>query len=126
MKKTFSIKWLFCLLMLCVSSASLAWAETSISLKKEGYNPAQVYKGSYGTNALYYRNPGSNQWKFGFGKSSFNEWVECRDALKQLGESGLWKGHLKPDGSCGSVAEPSEWALGNRLNYEIAGADFGG
>jgi hypothetical protein len=80
------------------------------------YNPAQRYAGSYTPKALFYKNPGSIYWQRV--ADDFLKRVKCPDALGHLQRDGLWKGHLKKDGSCGPLDEPSDWAVGNRLNYE--------
>jgi hypothetical protein len=80
------------------------------------YNPAQRYAGSYTPKALFYKNPGSTYWQRV--ADDFLRRVKCPDALGHLQRDGLWKGHLKKDGSCGPLDEPSDWAVGNRLNYE--------
>jgi hypothetical protein len=80
------------------------------------YNPAQQYAGSYTPKALFFKNPGSTYWQRV--ADNFLKRVKCPDAMDHLRRSGLWKGHLKKDGSCGPLDEPSDWAVGNRLNYE--------
>jgi hypothetical protein len=80
------------------------------------YNPAQRYNGSYTPKALFYKNPGSTYWQRV--ADDFLRRVKCPNAMDHLRKDGLWKGHLNKDGSCGPLDEPSDWAVGNRLNYE--------
>jgi hypothetical protein len=83
---------------------------------KSGYNPAQTYPGPFVPTMLYIRHSPSGPWHRGL-TGLFSKGVSCPDALSNFRRSGLWQGHLKQDGSCGPLAEPSQWALGNRLNY---------
>lgn len=80
------------------------------------FNPLQQYAGSYTPKALFFKNPGSLYWQRV--ADNYLKRVKCSDAIDHLRRTGLWKGHLGQDGSCGPLDEPSDWALGNRLNYE--------
>lgn len=80
------------------------------------YDPAIMYPGPYTPEHLFYRNPKGMIW-LPWSKADFSRKVSCSGALKRLKKRGVWKGHLNPDGSCGPVAEPSDWAVGNWLNY---------
>jgi hypothetical protein len=80
------------------------------------YNPVQRYAGSYAPKALFFKNPGSIYWQRV--ADDFLKRVRCLNAMDHLRRDGFWKGHLKKDGSCGPLDEPSDWAIGNRLNYE--------
>ena len=80
------------------------------------YNPARQYAGSYTPKALFFKNPGRIYWQRV--ADNYLKRVKCPDAIDHLRRVGLWKGHLGQDGSCGPLAEPSDWAVGNRLNYE--------
>jgi hypothetical protein len=82
------------------------------------YNPAKIYRGSYGTNMLFYKIPTSLYWRKV--SNDFTTFVTCSDARMHLKLDGTWKGHLNKKGGCGPVAEPSDWITGNRLNYEDA------
>jgi len=84
---------------------------------KNVYNPSQVYTGSYEPDIVYYRPSQKTFWRRGL-NDTFPANVSCPGALKSLSRSGLWKGHFRPDGSCGPTDEPSEWAVGNRLNFD--------
>ena len=114
--------FLICLLALamiyavCLPVTSRCAAAASLS-RTDAYNPKITYPGSFVPTMLYLRNFPSSPWRRGL-KGLFSRGVSCRDALTNLGRSGLWQGHLNPDGSCGPLGEPSEWALGNRLNYQ--------
>jgi hypothetical protein len=81
------------------------------------YIPKAIYPGDYNPDVLMYRNPGSDAWQRVHNLDRLRH-VACRDALEQLQREGKWQGHLNPDGTCGSTAEPSDWILGNRLNYD--------
>lgn len=83
------------------------------------YDPLILYPGDYQADALLFRNPGSMVWQRIPRLDSLRQ-VSCRDALDHLKSEGKWQGHLRPGGSCGSLAEPSDWIMGNRLNYEDA------
>jgi hypothetical protein len=90
---------------------------------KEGavpaYDPLIVYPGDYQADALLFRNPGTMVWQT-IPRLERLQNVSCKDALDHLTGEGKWQGHLRPDGSCGSRAEPSDWIMGNRLNFEDA------
>jgi hypothetical protein len=81
------------------------------------YNPAIIYTGDYQPDVLLFKNPWTIAWQR-IPKLDHLRYVTCQDALNHLNLEGRWKGHLNPDGSCGSQAEPADWAIGNRLNYE--------
>ncbi len=82
------------------------------------YDPAVKYSGAYTPDLLFFRNsPDDTNWRR-IPLLDLLIKVTCTDALESLNREGKWKGHLKIDGSCGSTAEPAEWALGNRLNYD--------
>jgi len=81
------------------------------------YNPAAVYTGAYVTGSIYYRNPGATVWTRVTQPGSLKK-ISCGNALSHLQREGAWKGHLNPDGSCGPTSEPSDWAVGNWLNYQ--------
>ncbi|HTP05653.1 MAG TPA: hypothetical protein VMM54_10945 [Nitrospirota bacterium] len=80
------------------------------------YNPAKQYAGSATSKGLFFKNPGSVYWQRV--ADDYLKRVKCPDAIDHLRRTGLWKGHLGQDGSCGPLDEPSDWAVGNRLNYE--------
>ena len=81
------------------------------------YDPARIYSGDFQPDVLLYKNPRSDAWQR-VTKLDRLQYVTCQDALAHLNREGKWQGHLNPDGSCGSTAEPSDWVMGNRLNYE--------
>ncbi len=82
------------------------------------YDPAVKYSGDYDPDLLFFRNSSKDaNWRR-IPPLDLLIKVTCSDALESLKREGMWKGHLKIDGSCGSTAEPAEWALGNRLNYD--------
>lgn len=82
------------------------------------YSAARVYPGEYGASMLFYRNPGSPYWKKV--SDEYASFVICPEAHRRLQQTGVWQGHLAPNGACGPRSEPSEWAIGNWLNYEEA------
>ena len=81
------------------------------------YNPEVVYPGIYEAKRLYYKGHESDVWK-GMLKPAFLKDVTCTDAKKALSISGSWNGHLNKNGSCGTKAEPTDWAVGNYLNFQ--------
>jgi hypothetical protein len=91
----------------------------------EAYNPHIVYTGRYKTDILFYKASGSEFWKR-LPRFDRLRYVKCPEALQQLNQAGLWKGSLSfKNGSCiaagrsgaGTSDPPTEWALGNWLNY---------
>jgi hypothetical protein len=106
---------LLLLFALLASSAPIAGAWAAA----DPYNPALKYSGKYTADLLYYQNPGNPIWNHGF-KFTYPKGVLCKDALKHFMSNGKWQGHLRSDGSCGPTAEPAEWAVGNRLNYDAS------
>jgi hypothetical protein len=81
------------------------------------YNPKLTYPGNYNPDVLLFRLADGHGWQRVTGLDRLRR-VACRDALEKLQTVGRWQGHLNPDGTCGSTAEPSDWIMGNRLNYE--------
>lgn len=84
------------------------------------YIPGASYTGEFIQSRIYYRNPRSAVWRRMSHSDNFREVVTCKDALVSLEKNGNWQGHLKQDGSCGPLDEPSFFALGNRINYDIS------
>lgn len=82
------------------------------------YDPAIIYPGPYEPDQLFYRNPKGTLW-LQWSAKNFTKSVTCRDTLKSLKVTGVWQGHLKANGACGTPAEPSYWALGNWINYDL-------
>lgn len=87
-------------------------------LDRVRYNPSVIYSGSHGINVIYYHNSRNPVWRVGINKDLNN--LTCRFAQDSLRRTGLWMGHLLPDGSCGDTAEPVEWAVGNWMNFNAA------
>lgn len=83
---------------------------------RSSYDPAILYPGPYTPEHLFYRNPKGTIW-LPWIAGDFNKKVKCSGAVKRFKRQGVWKGHLNQDGSCGPLAEPSDWAVGNWLNY---------
>jgi hypothetical protein len=94
-------------------------AEDIPAILKRTYNPVVSYPGKFENSVLYFRNSNKSNWMRGE-ISRFPDAVSCHDAIVHINRTGLWKGHFKSDGSCGPTGEPTDWALGNRLNYEAA------
>ncbi len=84
-----------------------------------GYQPRMTYAGEFIPTRLYYRNPRSALWMDTGFPDNYKEQVSCPVALSSLEYTGSWQGHLNGDGSCGPVEEPSFFALGNRINYDV-------
>lgn len=112
MRRTFSV---IVYLLVCMSVSFPVFGEGGGTLV-EKYDPAIMYPGPYTPEQLFYRNPTGTIW-IPWSKADFSRKVTCSGALKRLRKGGVWKGHLNKDGSCGPVAEPSDWAVGNWLNY---------
>lgn len=84
------------------------------------YLPNVKYKGEFIQTRLYYHNPRSAVWRSMSKSDNYRDVVTCFSALVALENTGKWQGHLSADGSCGPLEEPSYFALGNRINYDIA------
>ncbi|MBV5340690.1 MAG: hypothetical protein J0665_14225 [Deltaproteobacteria bacterium] len=84
------------------------------------YNPKASYTGEFIQSRIYYHNPRSAVWRRMNHSDNYLDVVTCQAALISLGKYGNWQGHLKQDGSCGPLDEPSFFALGNRINYDIS------
>lgn len=119
MKRKSSLRVVGVVLVLFSCSVPVLAAPSSTGgafLSRYSYDPAVVYAGTYGANILYYHNPRNPNWYRGFRKE-LNA-LTCLPAIAAFRSTGTWKGHLKQDGSCGDTAEPVDWAVGNRLNFE--------
>jgi hypothetical protein len=81
------------------------------------YNSNIVYAGNFKTDLLFFKNERSATWSR-VRRLDHLRYVTCADALQHLRQEGAWKGHLNiKGGSCGSLDEPSDWAMGNWINY---------
>jgi hypothetical protein len=107
---------LFAALAAATIMATSASAEVVSSPRQNIYDPAKVYPGSFGANVMYYRYPNS-YWRRGMA-GTYPDVVACADALKHFKKTGLWQGHFGRGGVCGAPGEPTEWAVGNRLNFD--------
>ncbi len=101
------------------------FAASSVSQPKKPYDPSQLYPGPFVNNSVYFKPYATGNWMRGL-NGYFPSNVVCYDALWHLKTTGQWSGHIKLDGSCGTVGEPAPWAVGNRLNYDDASADVSG
>jgi hypothetical protein len=113
MKNRFCSILLFVSLLACSAPIIGAWAGT------DSYNSAMTYQGKYTPDVLYIRNRNNPNWYRGL-NGTYPKGVLCKDALNHFMSDGRWKGHLRRDGSCGSLAEPAEWSVGNRLNFDAS------
>ncbi|GLI38767.1 hypothetical protein KI811_02835 [Geobacter hydrogenophilus] len=84
----------------------------------EPYVPSIIYPGPYEPEQLFYRNPKGFIW-LRWSEAVFTKSVTCSGTIRSLKLTGIWQGHLKPNGACGTPAEPSYWALGNWINYDL-------
>ncbi len=88
----------------------------------QAYNPRIVYTGRYKTDILFYKPSNTEFWKR-LPRFDRLRYVKCPEAIQQLNQAGIWKGDLSfKNGSCiyygpGPSDPPTEWALGNWLNY---------
>ncbi|CAG0941387.1 hypothetical protein ANRL1_00527 [Anaerolineae bacterium] len=98
--------------------ALVSFGKSMPAAAEEPYAPAIIYPGPYEPEQLFYRNPKGLDWQR-WSPASFTKSVICRETLKSLKLTGVWQGHLKPNGACGTPAEPSYWALGNWINYDL-------
>ncbi len=86
------------------------------------YNPKVVYAGRYKTDILFYKPSNTEFWKR-LPRFDRLRNVKCPEALQQINQAGIWQGDLSfKNGSCiyygpGPSDPPTEWALGNWLNY---------
>lgn len=85
---------------------------------RQSYDPAVIYPGPYEPEQLFYRNPKGLVW-LRWSEAGFTRSVKCRETLKGLKLTGTWQGHLKANGACGTPEEPSLWALGNWINFDL-------
>jgi hypothetical protein len=106
----------FSLLLIAVTLV-MSYASSSAWAGADGYNPALAYEGKYKKDVVYYKNPKNPNWYQGL-NGEYPQNVLCRDALKHFSIEGMWMGHFNNDGSCGPTAEPTQFAVGNRLNYD--------
>lgn len=109
---------LLIVLLLLNAAPLLAADPPGAFFARYSYDPAFFYPGAYAANALYYRNPGNPNWQAGFSRDLSA--VTCREAYSSIKRNGMWKGHLKQDGSCADPAEGVEWKVGNRLNFDVS------
>jgi hypothetical protein len=94
------------------------YADSNTHTINTNYSPVLSYQGPYSANAVYFRPMKRSDWKVSLAFPTTNK-ITCTDALSSLRQTGLWEGHLNPDGSCFPPgSEPSYWALGNRLNHD--------
>ncbi len=104
-------------------SAQQQSGKNTIVKSGDAYNPRIIYTGRYKTDILFYKPSGSEYWRR-LPRFDRLRHVKCPEAVQQLDQAGLWKGSLSfKNGSCiaqggpGPSDPPTEWALGNWLNY---------
>lgn len=101
------------------SSSSNTGAAVGMTVVQDNqYHANSIYKGDYIPEALYYRERKTQPWMHASATDNYLLTVKCSKALDRLTVDGRWQGNLNKDGSCGAVAEPTYFVLGNRLNYE--------
>lgn len=115
-----SISWLGILISLLCQSAAAVDRPFILTDKNDAtYQSHLVYGGEFIATGLYYRNPRSAIWMRAGASDDYKELVRCPVALSSLEYTGSWQGHLNGDGSCGPVEEPSFFATGNRINFDV-------
>lgn len=80
------------------------------------YNADTAYNGVYDRARLYRVDLASQMWVGSLLPPSLHR-ITCRSAQSALERSGTWTGALRADGSCSS-GEPTDWAVGNFLNFD--------
>ena len=113
MKKRTIITEISVLILLC--TATLVLAENAAKIP---YNPSVVYSGQFNSNAVYFHNRRNPVWYLGIKQELVA--IKCRAAQESFMRTGRWGGHFEPDSSCGGTSEPTEWAVGNWLNFSGA------
>ena len=118
MKKT-AILLVLTVLMLLFATCPI-WAEdtSSDASPRFAYDPGVVYSGLFNTNGIYYHNRSNPIWYSGLNQEL--DAVICRSARESFSRTGRWSGHFAPDSSCGDTSEPTEFAVGNWLNFRNA------
>ena len=97
--------------LILLSTATLLRAENA----QYPYNPSVVYSGSFRSNAIYFHNRRNPVWYLGIRQELDS--IKCRAAQDSFSRTGRWSGHFEPDSSCGNTSEPTEWGVGNWLNF---------
>jgi hypothetical protein len=123
-KKLISVAYFVVCLLANALVASAVAAEKPVVFTDKNvaakYNPGAGYTGEFIQTRLYYHNPRSAIWRRMSRSDNYHDVVTCQSALDSLGTTGSWQGHLNQDGSCGPLGEPSFFALGNRINFDIS------
>jgi hypothetical protein len=112
MKKIVCLMLVVVPLILTVVAVDESRAETRVN---GGYDPKASYQGIYEKDRVYAKRHGADLW-VGSAKPAKIYSVKCSSAAQSLG-SGIWIGNLNTNGTCGPAAEPTEWAMGNYLNF---------
>ena len=128
MKRIWEKLMVFGCFNVCLFASTYVYAATEaenpavFSNKNEAatYHPGVSYAGEYIQSRLYYRTPQSAVWRRMSHSDNYRDVVTCQSALISLGKTGKWQGHLKQDGACGPLDEPSFFAIGNRINHDIS------
>ncbi len=115
MKKTVLATILTVLILLTTVSGLMAENSPESLFTRQAYNPAVVYNGSFRTNAIYFHNRRNPVWYPGL-KEELDS-INCKAAQDSFRKSGRWNGHFVQGSSCGETSEPTEWAVGNWLNF---------
>jgi hypothetical protein len=99
------------------ANAQQQGSKGAIIMPGAAYHANIVYTGNFKTDLLFFKNERSETWRR-IPTLDRLQYVTCAVALQHLQHEGTWKGHLNiKDGSCGSLGEPSDWAMGNWINY---------
>lgn len=94
-----------------------ALSDKGLDAEKSGlYDPSVVYSGMFESERIYRIVAGPETW-VGSRRPARSKDITCRDARTSLERKGSWTGPLNADGACGS-GEPTDWALGNFLNFQ--------
>jgi hypothetical protein len=101
--------------LILFSTATLLLAENAA---RSPYNPSVVYSGQFRSNAVYFHNRRNPVWYLGIKQEL--DVIKCREAQESFMRTGRWGGHFELDSSCGGTSEPTEWAVGNWLNFSGA------
>jgi len=100
--------------MILLSTITVPMAATIRNI----YDPSIVYSGSFRTNAIYLHNRRNPVWYPGLKEEL--DFINCQAAQDSFRRTGRWSGHFGLKSSCGDTSEPTEWAIGNWLNFSGA------
>lgn len=84
---------------------------------EQPYDASIAYEGIFNSSRLY-KVPSGTEHVVGSRRPALLKDVVCAEARKVLDRKGQWVGNLDERGRCGPSPEPSQWAVGNFLNYQ--------